>query len=347
MIGWLCGINNDTIQNRLLSEAKLTYKKAMDLAQGLESAAKNAKELKPLASVTPLETVHKVTTTDKDGSVTCHRCGEKGHKAPSCRFKNAKCHHCGKVGHLKKVCRSKGKPAQEKRQPVHCLEEEEYEEGEEYQVLHLGSGTNSPPVRIDLLVNAQPVCMEVDTGVAPSIVSESTFHELWPSAKLSPSAVRLRTYSGEALTVLGTVDVHVQYKEQTAKLPLLVVQGKGPSLFGRNWLQQFHLDWQEIHQLRESSLLAVLDRHADVFKEELGTLSGFKAKILVDSEAQPRFCKARTVPYAVKEKVEEELTRLTDEGILEPVQFSDWASPIVPVLKSDKSSVRICGELES
>ena len=44
----------------------------------------------------------------------------------------------------------------------------------------------------------------------------------------------------------------------------------------------------------------------------------------------------------------EELTCLTKEGILEPVQFSDWVSPmaIVPVLKSDKSSVRICGDFK-
>ena len=30
--------------------------------------------------------------------------------------------------------------------------------------------------------------------------------------------------------------------------------------------------------------------------------------------------------------------------MLEPVQFADWAAPIVPVLKSDKKSVRICGD---
>ena len=84
---------------------------------------------------------------------------------------------------------------------------------------------------------------------------------------------------------------------------------------------------------------AVLDRHADVFKEELGTLQGFKAKILVDADAEPHFCKAHSVPYALTDKVEEELTLLTKEGILEPIQFSDWASPIVPVLKSDELSV--------
>ena len=43
-------------------------------------------------------------------------------------------------------------------------------------------------------------------------------------------------------------------------------------------------------------------------------------------------------------KVEEELTRLVAEGILEPVTFTDWAAPIVAIRKSDKQSVRICGD---
>ena len=33
------------------------------------------------------------------------------------------------------------------------------------------------------------------------------------------------------------------------------------------------------------------------------------------------------------------------EGTLEPVQISEWASPIVPVIKPDKS-VRICGDFK-
>jgi len=36
-------------------------------------------------------------------------------------------------------------------------------------------------------------------------------------------------------------------------------------------------------------------------------------------------------------KVEEELDRLVAEGILEPIEYSDWAAPIVAVVKSDKS----------
>jgi len=42
----VCGINDSTIQKRLLAESKLTYQQALDLARGLETAAKNVKELR-------------------------------------------------------------------------------------------------------------------------------------------------------------------------------------------------------------------------------------------------------------------------------------------------------------
>ena len=35
------GIKNDSMQQHLLQESKLTYKKALELAQGLETAAQN------------------------------------------------------------------------------------------------------------------------------------------------------------------------------------------------------------------------------------------------------------------------------------------------------------------
>ena len=42
--------------------------------------------------------------------------------------------------------------------------------------------------------------------------------------------------------------------------------------------------------------------------------------------------------------MEKELQYLESEGIIEPVQFAKWATPIVPVVKSDKKSVHICGD---
>ena len=78
-------------------------------------------------------------------------------------------------------------------------------------------------------------------------------------------------------------------------------------------------------------------------REGLGTLKNFQAKIHIDPAAPPRFCNARTVPYAIRVKVGGELECLVLAGILKPVQLADWAA-IVPVLKQDHSSVHICGD---
>ena len=45
----------------------------------------------------------------------------------------------------------------------------------------------------------------------------------------------------------------------------------------------------------------------------------------------------------MKEKVEDELKRLQETGIIELVQFPEWAAPIVSVLKSN-GQIRICGD---
>ena len=41
--------------------------------------------------------------------------------------------------------------------------------------------------------------------------------------------------------------------------------------------------------------------------------------------------------------MEEELDRLQREGVIKPMEYSDWGAPIVPVLKPN-GEVRICGD---
>ena len=148
---------------------------------------------------------------------------------------------------------------------------------------------------------------------------------------------------------MGAVDVTVTYKGQSHKVPLIVVKGSGLTLMGRNWLQLFKLDWQEIFLLQSNSLSPIqqiLQKHSNVFQEGLGTLTGFKAKIIVDPSATPKYCKPRSVPYFLRDKVEKELNRLVAEVTLEPVEVAEWAASIVSVLKPDKINVRICGDFK-
>ena len=61
--------------------------------------------------------------------------------------------------------------------------------------------------------------------------------QLWPprmAPQLSKPSVRLRTYTGEELKLVGEAVVQVQYQRQQEDLNLIVVEGNGPSLIGRD-----------------------------------------------------------------------------------------------------------------
>ncbi|GBM69241.1 Uncharacterized protein K02A2.6 [Araneus ventricosus] len=51
----------------------------------------------------------------------------------------------------------------------------------------------------------------------------------------------------------------------------------------------------------------------------------------------------RTVPFALKGRVENEIDRLEKEGISKKVEHSEWATPVVPVVKPD-GSIRLCAD---
>ena len=94
---------------------------------------------------------------------------------------------------------------------------------------------------------------------------------------------------------------------------------------------------------RTPGLQDILNKYEEVSGKELGTFKGPDVTISVDPDATPQFCKARVIPYAMRDSVEQELNRLK-EGTLEPIEYSVWAAPIVAVWKQDHQGVRICGD---
>ena len=170
--------------------------------------------------------------------------------------------------------------------------------------MHAVDGSKTPPIKVPLVINDKLHEMELDTGAAVTIISEQTCKKLFPKAKLKGSSVLLKTYTGERLTVVGDLDVRVQYENQTKDLMVTVVAGDGPSLLGRNWLQRLRLNWREIKAIRShtvGSLEYLLDKYSDVFSQELGTIKSFTAKLHVDPNEKPKFFKPRTVPYVLKQ----------------------------------------------
>nr|CAI5817405.1 unnamed protein product [Callosobruchus analis] len=68
----------------------------------------------------------------------------------------------------------------------------------------------------------------------------------------------------------------------------------------------------------------------------------FKADVKVKEDVKPIFHRAYEMPYSLKPKVEEELSKMVESGILTKVSHSDWASPIVVVPKRNSNDIRIC-----
>ena len=142
-------------------------------------------------------------------------------------------------------------------------------------------------MQVKLFIDGVEVIVEVDTGATLSIMSQGTYERLWKkdnAPRMNPSNARLRTYTGEVIKVLGELELEVVIDDQRELLNLIVVEGDGPSLMGRDWLKKIKLDWSQLHQARSSSTLTdILDRYNSLFLDELGVVNGIRVKISMNS----------------------------------------------------------------
>ncbi|XP_028403427.1 uncharacterized protein K02A2.6-like [Dendronephthya gigantea] len=361
---FVCGLRNRVIQSKLLGEAELTLKLAVEKACTAELTDRETSALHG-------ESLHRLETVFPE----CFRCGKKNHVPDKCFFRKSKCHGCQNYGHIIKKCpersgnnnwkkirsgKSKGKDDKRKKKKpsgIHnvktdsdvesdCESQEEVMDTTWPVFMLTDSGRKQTELKVLVSIEGKPVTMEVDTGAAVSIMPESVWRKLSSTKPVRKSNVKLRSYSGHEIPVLGEIDVGVVYGNQKAHLPVIVTNNEGPVLLGRNWLSVLKLNWSQIKKVsvkRVNNVEQLTSQYSSLFDDSLGTVKGVKAHLKMKPNATPKFFKPRPVPFALKDKIGEELNRLEELGVLKKVEFSEWATPIVPVLKPD-GSVRICGD---
>ena len=287
----------------------------------------------------------------------CHRCKRGYHNPDKCWHKKARCKNCHRFGHIEHACYQKNKSTN---RITTSTDQDDYAVYS-LDCNHSKGGNNKyiPPLKEVLDVNGKTITMEVDTGSSNSIICEDTYLKFFRELPLEKFTSTLSVYNQTKLEVLGKLSVTVNGKTD---LSLLVVKDKGPNLIGRDWLAHVKLNWKDMfaqmptsvkndqtfhvsdENLKVNELLKDFDTLFD--NSTIGKLEGYKANIVIDKEAVPKFCKARPVPYAMTDKIDCELSRLENDGIIRKVQFSDWASPIVPVIKPS-GDVRICADFKT
>ena len=297
---------------------------------------------------------------------TCDYCRKTGHIDAACRKKRADQPDSTAPSSRSTQTKPTSRHTPRSAARAHNLEAEDYSE-DEFFIHHNEQDTEHKrtEIWIEPSINGRSLKMELDTGSALSIIPLRLYSAHFADLELSPSSVVLKTYTGERVRPTGALDVTVECNEQKVQAQLLVVDTCGPPLFGRDWLKLIRIDWPRVFRVekvkREEEppikqaenltpatkvkLEALLDKYADIFGEDRGKLRTGKGHLQLRDDAVPKFCKARPLPYALRSKVAEELSRLESDGIISPVSWSDWATPIVPIVKKD-GSVRVCGDFK-
>jgi hypothetical protein len=333
----------------------------------MEMAERNTQEFHPTTSASaPSEgTVNQIESKRNDQQA-CYRCGGN-HTAKTCRFKTAKCFKCTKVGHIASVCRSKtskevkpgstSKHGQADRGNIQNLslydsnnDNVNSDELGIYFLYSVGSENYSRErYSVELSLNGVVCDMEIDTAADFSIMSKSIYDQKFSHFPLYPSAVKLKTYTGETLQVSGEMKCEIVYQNKTFRLPIVIANYVGkPTLLGKNWLAQMKLDWGRVFSIKTSEqsnardqLNVLLSKYKNMFEDSYEGMKGFEAHITMKDGARTVFIKPRKVPYALKEAVEAELEKLERNGVIKKTERTKWASPVVVVPKADKS-IRLC-----
>lgn len=296
------------------------------------------------------------TGSSSTPSVKCRVCGRKNHAYQNCKYKNYKCNTCGVTGHLSPMCnrvRNQKKTGSHKfitetEEHMSSLQmgDSETVDNESFFNLHTVNNNEDNLFYLELKCDENVVRFEIDSGSQHSIISENLYNQMFHYRKLYPNDLLLKDYVGNNIVPCGKMFVNVGYRDRNFEnIPFYVIKRGGPPLVGRSLLKLLNLGVTEINHnitipVNYENLFL---KYSQVFRNELGTFTKGKIELKVKPNAHAKFFKARPVPFALKGKVEEELDRLQNRGVLEPVENSDWATPLVVVMKPN-NKIRLCGD---
>ena len=169
--------------------------------------------------------------------------------------------------------------------------------------------TNAP-VFVTCEVEGKSIKMELDIGAAVSLLPYTIYQSQFNHIPLKMTMARLKTYSGEPLALRGQISVKVKKGETVVQLPLLVVEGQGPPLMGRNWLSKVPINWYHIKELTvckaqdmtgQQRIEVLLRKFPQLFREEFGKMSKIAARLTVKEDTSPVVMKARPVLYSLRQ----------------------------------------------
>ncbi|XP_064462712.1 uncharacterized protein K02A2.6-like [Ornithodoros turicata] len=336
LTAFIVGLRDQRIRARLVQEVDLDVNKALRISESCLKAEQESRQLdRKLLASSALGNVAKVKTSVDQQVERCFRCGNTNHSEATCRFSKERCRACNQLGHIARMCTKKRQKPSRTVHPRRSVKSIT-------SVLAVGDKEEV----FTCIIDGVPTQLQVDTGSYYTILGRNAWLNLG-KPKLAPAHQKLRVLTHYSIPLEGQRSVEVTVAGQTHQLQALFAEFDGMSLLGREWIRVLKLDLNAMFVGRirdpQPDLSDILRQYDELFEEGLGRCSKVKVHLQFQSEARPKFCKARPIPFALRDAVDKDLQRQVSNGVLTPVEVSQWATPIVVVPKPN-GAVRVCGD---
>ncbi|XP_055591080.1 uncharacterized protein K02A2.6-like [Uranotaenia lowii] len=283
---------------------------------------------------------------DKVPPSPCWQCGAM-HFVKDCNFAKHTCKQCGKIGHREGYCSCSSKfSASSSAGDKRGKPKNRTLRMKTIQLKQIRSRRRY--LTVDF--NGVQVKLQLDCGSDISVVSQDVWNKIG-GPTINATQMQATTASGGPLELLGEFTSSVTISNVTREQQCYVTSVNNLNVIGLDWMDAFDL-WSkplaaQCNQVNLSKFLNndqhFLTRFPEVFQNGLGHCTKTKVGLNLKPGALPVFRPKRPVPFHATQKVDEELERLQRLDIITPIDFSDWAAPIV-VVKKPGGKVRICAD---
>lgn len=348
----LSGVKSNETRKKIL-ETERSVEEAIAIGRHDELVKENMRSYnsdRPENITTNVQRVVKVgNETQSQSRVICYSCNRQGHfsKSIECPARNRRCDKCNVMGHFAICCKGRKRTTDDNynkggfpNKRVRLIRNDEEYEDRNF-IFYMG-GT----AKLKFTVGERTMELKVDSGSDITVISGKT----WQSNKQHMKYKDYRTIDNmkcfgyekgqEPITILCTFVTSIEFKGRVTEEKIYVAPNGTDDLIGFKAATALKtLFVGDVEQLPHETVNKIVE------KQKFPKIEGYQVKLEIDRSVKPVQQQFRKIPQALEEKVEEKITELLENDIIEKITGpQSWLSPVVPIIKPN-GELRLCVDL--